>query len=170
MVASGTVPESGSHAESPFSKPNITIEITASQQESTKDAEPIRASGNDPSIPPLQASGNARVHKVMLGDNIAVVDQIDVPVTEEKDKHRIITPPWYGLRDIARIFVGRKYLKSVIEPTLADVQFDYHEAMMRYADLEASVIKWRGFVQILWVVVITPVIRVIDRILRPKAG
>lgn len=167
IVASGVVPDSGSHAESPFSKPNITIEITASQQESMKDAESSLGSGDGPSIPSLQASGNANVVKGGMAISITVSGT--AKLNRGRRNVRIITPPWHGLRDVVRIVAGRKFLKDVIEPTMADVDYEYYEAIIDGNDRQARAIKWFGLVRIALVVLISPILRFFEK-LRSIAG
>ena len=148
--------------------PTVKIGTTKSEGRLVIGGIAINGSIIGPSIRRLQASGNARVVKARTV-TIPLSGTFDPEVTRGRRNVRIITPPSHGLRDAVRIVLGRRFLKDVIEPTMADVDHEYYEAIIDGNDRQARAIKWFGLVRIALVVLISPILRLFDK-LRSIAG
>jgi len=120
--------------------------------------------GDSTSIPSVKADGSARVGKARARAAANVITDVIIERPSKWAKSEIITPPWYRLGDVVQVVVGKKYFEAVIRPTIADVQYEHHEALMSGRNKEAVVIRWRGFLQILWVTVVSPVEKLIKKI------
>jgi hypothetical protein len=57
------------------------------------------------------------------------------------------------------VVAGRRYYENIVKPTVADVQYEYLEAMQRGDDRRASGIKWFGLLRIVLTAVICPIVR-----------
>lgn len=106
----------------------------------------------------------AQVIKVTVTDTVKVADCNRAQISPERRENRLITPPWHGIRPALRILAGRKFLEDVIEPTLADVGYEYCEAITLQRDREACAIKWFGLLRIILVVLGSPVLRLLQKL------
>lgn len=89
--------------------------------------------------------------------------------SETTDK-KIVLPPGYRMRDAFRIILGRKFVEGVIEPVLADMQYEYFEAIRLDREREARIIKWRGRIHVVAIALIAPVLKVAELLRRSIAG
>ncbi len=88
----------------------------------------------------------------------------------QQGSSKLAGPPCRTLRCVVRFLTTAKGFREVFEPTFADLDTEYFEALSRKDDFEARKIVFAGYLKVGMLITMRPVVRALATVMGMKVG